>query len=212
MKKIIISILIIIAVSAICFFGSRNNTANTVDSIFEASAETGWIAEKIIGDADRANVVIYEYADYGCSHCADWNKTINKLIDEYNGKIAVVFRSYDLGFKNGSAAARAATAAQLQGYFKEYKDLLFANQAEWIYEDKSNLDELFAQYFAKASDNAGDLEKFKADIASDAVKKRLDFENELGKKINLRGTPLFRIDGKTIPLADLIKTIEEMVR
>ena len=133
-------------------------------------------------------------------------------MEKYDGKIALVFRHYDIGqFPNTPTAARAATAAQIQGYFKEYKDLLFNNQAEWYYTDKSELTDLFTEYFARASNNNGDLEKFKQDLVSDAVKTRLSFERKLGQKANLHGTPLFRINGEQISLSDLAKTIEEIV-
>lgn len=213
MKKKIVFIVIAVAaavVGAICFFNGR--VVDTADAIYPASEETGGIAEKVIGDPDTASVVLYEYADFGCSHCADWNKTINELLEKYEGKIALVFRNYDLGFKNGPAAARAATAAHIQGYFKEYKDLLFANQAEWYYGSASELEELFVEYFNEVSDGKGDINKFKEDMKSDAVKKRLKFEQKMGKKANLHGTPLFRIDGEQIDLGKLVETIENKLK
>ncbi len=210
-KGIIIGVVSAIIISIICFLGiKKDDVVNSADSIHPASAETGEISEKIIGNPDTATVVIYEYADFGCSHCAEWNKIINSLIDKYNEKIALVFRSYDLGFQNGSAAAQAATAAQIQGYFKEYKDLLFNNQSEWLYEE-DEVDELFTEYFIKATNGAGNVDKFREDMHSDAVKTRLDFENKMGKKINLRGTPLFRIGGEKIDLNRLVETIENII-
>ncbi len=180
------------------------------DSIIESSETTGLIGEKTVGDPDNAKIVIYEYADFGCSHCADWNRKINNLIEKYDDKIALVFRSYDIGqFKNSLKAASAATAAQIQGFFKEYKDLLYLNQAEWFYEDGAELTNVLSGYFEKASKGAGDLDKFKEDLKSDSVKTRLKFEQNMGKKVDLAGTPTFRIDGETINLSELEKTIEE---
>ena len=213
-KKITVSLIIAavaIIIGAICILATRNtDTIETADTIYPASEQTGWIEEKIIGNPDEAKVIIYEYADFGCSHCAEANKTINSLMEKYDGKIALVFRHYDIGqFPNTPTAARAATAAQIQGYFKEYKDLLFNNQAEWYYADKSELTDLFTEYFARASNNKGDLEKFQQDFSSDAVKTRLQFERKLGQKANLHGTPLFRIDGEQIPPSDLTETITQ---
>ena len=162
-RKIIISvglIAIIIGIVCLVIFKVTPSPEINADSIIEPSAETGFIPEKIIGNPDEAKIVIYEYADYGCSHCASFNKTVNKLMEEHEGEIAVVFRSYILGlFKNSTQAARAATAAQIQGYFKEYKDLLFNNQAEWLYKDGSKLTEVLENYFLIASNNLGDMDK-----------------------------------------------------
>ena len=212
-KKILIGAAIVAAiVGIICLAIFKTEPPINADTIHDASEETGFIGEKIIGNPDEAKLTIYEYADFGCSHCAEWNRKINELISKYDGQIALVYRSYDIGqFKNSPVAARAATAAQIQGYFKEYKDLLFTNQTEWYYEDSEELNETLVEYFKEASNNSGDVDKFKSDMKSDAVKKRLKFEQRLGKAINLAGTPTFRIDGETIPISELVETIEKKV-
>lgn len=214
-KGIIIGTLIVAAVvGIICLANFRTDPYANLnpDSIIEPSETTGFIGEKTVGNPDDAKIVIYEYADFGCSHCADWNRKINNLIEKYDGKIALVFRSYDIGqFKNSLKAASAATAAQIQGYFKEYKDLLYSNQSEWFYEDGADLTEILSNYFKEASKGAGDLDKFKEDIKSDSVRTRLKFEQNMGKKVDLAGTPTFRIDGETINLSELEKTIEEKI-
>lgn len=180
------------------------------DSINAASDLTGNIPEKIIGDPQSASVVIYEYADYACPHCGEWNRAIGKLMKQHNGEIAVVYRAYSLpGFKNSTAAASAATAAQIQGCFEKYKDLLFANQSEWTYASGNDLQDFLVRCFEEASDGNGDIEKFKDDMRSEDVGKRLAYEHEMGSKIGLTGTPTFRIDGETIELAVLKETIEK---
>ena len=210
-KGLIISAIVAVIVGIIYLAIPKNDHPINADSIIEASEETGMIGEKIVGNPNEAVLIIYEYADFGCSHCAEWNKKINDLLKEYDGKIALIFRSYNLGFKNSALSAHAATAAQIQGYFKEYKDLLFTNQAEWYYEEGAKLNELFVNYFKEASNNKGDVNKFQEDMKSNAVKKRLKFEQKLGKAVNLAGTPTFRIDGEAVALSDLINTIEHLV-
>ena len=215
MKKLLPIIIIIISaavgLTAIFTANDQAPTISAADSIIAPSDQTGNIPEKILGDPTKATVIVYEYADYGCSHCADWNQVINELLEKYPYQLAVVFRGYNLGFTNGLAVARAATAAQLQGYWKEYKDLLFANQAEWYYTKEDELSSLLNDYFNTASNGAGDLEQFKSDLNSDAVTKRLEFEQSMGSKIHLSGTPTFRIDGKQIELSKLIDTIEAKI-
>ncbi|MBR3318960.1 thioredoxin domain-containing protein [Candidatus Saccharibacteria bacterium] len=212
-KGMIIGTLIVVAVvGIICLANFRTDPYANMnpDSIIEPSETTGFIGEKTVGNPDDAKIVIYEYADFGCSHCADWNRKINNFIEKYDGKIALIFRSYDIGqFKNSLKAASAATAAQIQGYFKEYKDLLYSNQSEWFYEDGADLTEILSNYFEEASKGTGDLDKFKEDIKSDSVRTRLKFEQNMGKKVDLAGTPTFRIDGETISLSELIDTIEK---
>lgn len=214
MKRIlsIIGVLLLAVVGLIIIINSTGSDDGiSPDSIIEPSELTGNIPEKIIGNPEEAKLVVYEYADYGCSHCADWNRQMNELVKKYDGKLAIVFRGYNIGFQNGLAAAYAATAAQIQGYWKEYKDLLFANQSEWIYAEKKDANDLFVEYFKQASNNTGDTEKFQDDMNSTSVKTRVSFEQKMGKKVGLQGTPLFRINGESVPVGDLVKTIEKLI-
>lgn len=204
-KKIITLLAVLLAIAGVValVITKGNDGVDTADRIYEASDMTGGIGEKIIGNADEAKLVLYEYADYGCSHCAEWNRKINELVSKYDGELAVVFRYFDLGLSSNSrTVAMAATAAQNQGYFKEYKDLLFNNQAEWYYAG-SGLDDILISYFNEASHGNGDMDKFKEDMKSRNVEKRNNFENRLGQKAGLKGTPHFRIDGKQIYPTDL---------
>lgn len=197
-------------ISIICLGIFRTDPPLNPDIIHEPSSENGFISEKIVGNPTEAKLVLYEYADFACSHCADQNKIVNNLMNEYD--IALVFRYYNLNLnKNSPAAARAATAASIQGYFKEMKDLLFNNQADWYYKDGEELNKLFQEYFQKASNGSGNLDKFMEDYQSDAVKTRLKFEQNLGKKADLAGTPTFRIDGETIKPSDLTETIKQKI-
>ncbi len=214
MKRIlsIIGVLLLAVVGLIIIINSTGSDDGiSPDSIVEPSEQTGNIPEKIIGNPEEAKLVVYEYADYGCSYCAVWNRQMNELVKKYDGKLAIVFRGYNIGFQNGLGAAYAATAAQIQGYWKEYKDLLFANQSEWIYAEKKDANDLFVEYFKQASNNTGDTEKFKDDMNSAGVKMRVSFEQKMGKKVNLHGTPLFRINGESVPVGDLIETIERLL-
>lgn len=178
------------------------------DSIYEASELTSNLPEKTMGDPKTAKVVLYEYADYACSHCAEWSEYLDKTVKESDGKLAVVYRGYLLpSFKNSVVAASAATAAQMQGYWQEYKGQLFANQVRWYNASGNTLKDELVSYFEAASDGKGDTEKFLADMESETVAKRLAFEYRLGKEIDLKGTPTFRLNGENIEITDLKATL-----
>ena len=211
-KKILIVIAVLMVVAGLLFLILRGQgeDINTADTVHTASEGSGFISEKVIGNFDNAKVIVYEYADYGCSHCAEWNRRINSLIAKYGDKLAIVFRAYDIGqFENSSLASRAATAAQIQGYFNEYKNILFNSQSEWMYVGASSAEKKFAEYFEQVSGGKGDVNKFKSDLISDAVRKRVNFEQRMGERIKIKGTPTFRIDGEKIEMGDLTQTIEQ---
>ena len=98
------------------------------DSIVATSDVTGNLPEKITGSPD-AKVIIYEYADYACSHCAEMNTYVKKLVDTYDGDVAVVFRGFLLnGYPNNVEAAAATNAAAIQGYWENTKTSSFPSK------------------------------------------------------------------------------------
>ncbi len=202
--RVIISIVVLLAfVGMVTFFViDDNNKAARYETytygIVAPNDDNGGIGDHVKGNAD-APVIIYEYADYQCPGCASINPRVNKAIDELDGKLAVVYRSFLLPYhQNGTAAASAAEAAGLQGYWKQYADILFAKQSEWSGASSSERTALFDKYFLEVTDGKGDLDKFNQDIASKAVSKKISFDMDVSKKVNVEGTPAFYIDGQLI--------------
>ena len=83
-------------------------------------------------------------------------------------------------------AAEATQAAHLQGKFWEMHDKLFENQRE-IGPEK---------YLQWAGEIGLDLDRFKRDIASDEVKKKVSDDMEEAAKLGVSGTPGFFINGR----------------
>ena len=200
---------IIIGVIVLVFIGfaawsTSQKTPKTVDHnphrvyTAESDVDNGGIADHIKGNPS-AEVIIFEYTDYQCSGCAGINPLVNQLIEEYNGRVAVVYRHFLLSYHNNAKAAAAAVeAAALQGYWKDYNDFLFANQAEWFYDDASTRGDRFTQYFNEISAGQGDLEKFRSDMSSKSVIAKVDFDMSLGKAVDVSATPAFYLDGELI--------------
>lgn len=172
------------------------------NTIIEPTVNNGNIGDHVKGDPN-APVLIFEYADYQCPGCASINKRVNEAIQELDGKLAVVYRSFLLSYhKNGTAAASAAEAAGLQGYWKPYADKLFSEQAEWEYADASERSSLFEKYFVEVSEGKGDVDKFNKDISSEAVSKKIAFDMGIGRRVDVQGTPAFYYDGQLITWND----------
>ncbi len=167
-------------------------------TMIDATKDNGNIRDHVKGDKD-APVVIFEYADFQCPGCASINTKVNKAVEKLDGKLAVVYRNFLLSYhQNGTAAASAAEAAGLQGYWKEYADKLFAEQSEWEYASTSDRTDLFDKYFEEVTDGKGDMEQFNRDLASDSVSKKISFDMGIAKRIDVPGTPSFYIDGQLI--------------
>ena len=201
---VIVGIVAVVLLGIATFFIiDSNNKAVKYDdydfnTIIEPNADNGEIGDHIKGDQD-AEVIIFEYADYQCPLCATINPRVNQLIEDFDGKLAVVHRSFLLSYhQNGTAAASAAEAAGLQGYWKAYTDELFTNQSEWEYASASERTDYFVNYFETVTGGTGDVEQFKSDLASSRVSRKISFDMGIGKRIPVPGTPAFYIDGTYI--------------
>ena len=74
------------------------------------------------GSAD-APIMLVEYADYECPYCQQVQPAIDKVISEYKGKVALVFKDTPLPMHaNAAKAAEASRCAESQGKFWEYHD------------------------------------------------------------------------------------------
>lgn len=135
----------------------------------------------------EAKVTIVELADFECPACASTAPNIKKMLEKYPNDVRLVYRHFPLSYhKNAKMAAYAFEAAAHQGKTWEMYDLLFENS--------SKLSDNIYEEFAKRLNL--DLEKFKADMQSDEIKKIVDNDYNYGIKINLQGTPTFFINGE----------------
>ena len=203
-------IAILLALGAL-FAWSQINNGNKVDyskynsrSVIEASEDNGNIGEHVRGKAD-SKIVVIEYADYQCEYCALMMPKMTTLYEKYGDKVAFVFRNYNLSYhQNARAASAASEAAGMQGYFWEMAEKIYDNQSEWNYiTDTSKRTEKFVQLFEDATEGKGDVEKFKSDLTSANVMKKIDFDIGLGKHVDdINATPTIYINDEDIEVKD----------
>ncbi len=87
-------------------------------------------ADKVFGNAS-ASVVVVEYSDLECPFCKVFHGTMHEIIDEYDGKVAWVYRHYPIKELHTRATreAEASECAYEQGgsvVFWKYIDQVFA--------------------------------------------------------------------------------------
>ena len=140
-----------------------------------------------IKGAKDALVTIVQFSDYQCPFCSRVEPTMDKIMEEYKGKVRVAWRDLPLPFHpNAMPAAIAARAAGEQGKFWEMHKKLFADQA--------HLDrETYEKYAQELGLNMG---KFKAALDAQKGKEAIEADAAAGNKIGARGTPAFFINGK----------------
>ena len=86
-------------------------------------------------------------------------------------------------------AALAARAAQAQGKFWEYHDLLYENQSSGFSEGR----------LVELAREAGlDVEKFESDLASGRYQEAVARDFEEAQQVGISGTPTFVINGEVL--------------
>ena len=133
----------------------------------------------------KANITIYEFFDYNCGYCKKSLDAIRELLrSEYDLKIS--FRDYPILSPSSRIAAAAALAAKEQGKYFLFHSALMNLQG--------NLDE--NKIYSTAENLEIDIVKLKEDMNKPEIKKILEENEELARKLNIRGTPTFLINGK----------------
>jgi protein-disulfide isomerase len=159
--------------------------------------------DPVWGKAD-APVTIVEISDFECPFCSRVEPTISRIKQEYGqDKIRVVWKNNPLPFhKSARPAADAAVTVQaLGGDFWKFHDLAFANQKDLTPEN--------LQKWAVASGVDG--AKFKEAFDSKKFAPKVDKDLAVSRQLGARGTPAFRINGKTLSGAQPYEKFKEII-
>lgn len=201
-KTWIIFILVVVVLLVALVAASRSSAPQVDVSKIDAnkyqpaSADNGQIADHAYAITD-SKVVIIEYGDYQCPTCASVYPLLNDIGEEYKNQITLIYRNYPLTniHPNALAAASAAEAAGLQGKYWPMHNLLYKNQSEWSLLQSDQRTNKFIEY---ANSLGLDTTKFKADMSSPDVAKKIAFDQALGRKESVNGTPTIFINGELI--------------
>ena len=149
-----------------------------------------------------AKVTLVEFADYECPHCKRFQPVLRQILDEFKGDVKLYFKHYPLPqHTNARLAAEAAVAAQKQGKFWQFQDKLW---------EKS--DDLTPAEIEKAAKDSGlDVAKFRQDLASEAVKARVQKDRSDGAAAGIQATPTLYINGRMLQGAQPFETFEAMI-
>ncbi|MBT7609086.1 MAG: DsbA family protein [Bacteriovoracaceae bacterium] len=157
-----------------------------------------------MGGAD-AKVTIVEFSDFQCPFCQKGEKIIKDLKKKYGNKIKIAFKQFPLPFhSHAKGAAEAALCAKSLGGNEKFwllHDAMFGNQSKL---DKSSLLDAAVKLGLKKAEfekcqNSG---KFTA---------KVEAEMEEGKKIGVKSTPTFFVNGKIINGAHPLETFSTII-
>jgi protein-disulfide isomerase len=134
-------------------------------------------------------VVIAVFSDFQCPACAALVPVIDQMLEQYPANVKVVFKHYPLNSHTYSRqAAAAAIAADRQGLFWEYHDLLFKNHKQ-----------LSDQKIRDIAVVLGlDMEQFQKDLRDPQVQAIINQDRSEAAGVGVRSTPTVFINGKRL--------------
>jgi protein-disulfide isomerase len=156
------------------------------------------------GPAD-ALVTIVEISDFECPFCARVGPTLQQIMNDYRGKVRIVWRNNPLPFhQNAGPAANAAMEAFAQkgndGFWRMH-DLLFANQRALTRPDL----ERYAEQIGL------DMAKFRAALDNNAHNAKIQADQALAGQLGANGTPGFFINGRQLMGAQPIEAFKTII-
>jgi protein-disulfide isomerase len=138
-----------------------------------------------------AEMVIVEFADFGCPFCRESSTELRELAASYPDDVYYVYRDFPIVDLHPVAqlAAEAGECAHKQGKFWEYHDKLFQNQ--------DDLDE--GELYLLAEQLNLNIVDFRSCLESREMEAEVLEDYEAGVEAGVRGTPTFYINGNRIP-------------
>ena len=151
-----------------------------------------------------AKVTIIEFSDFQCPFCAKGADILKEIKKKYGNKVQVAFKNFPLPFHNhAEQAAVAGLCANEQGndYFWKMHDEMFANQDSL---DTEGLKKLAKKVGVKADafDKCLSESKYLAQVKADM---------EEGRKVKVKSTPTFFINGQLINGAQPLDVFSEII-
>lgn len=142
--------------------------------------------DHVLGSPDSA-VVLVEYGDYECPHCRAAHGVLQRLLPQFEDRIAFAFRHFPLTeiHPNAQIAAEAAEHAGVYGKFWEMHDAIYINQ--------DALSPALLIELLQALDLSRDLREV---LANGAYRDKVRRDFMSGVRSGVNGTPSFFINGE----------------
>ena len=139
---------------------------------------------------ENAPVAVALFSDFQCPYCSKIQPLLDQMLEKNPETLKIAFKNLPLTNIHNMAetAALAGLAAHNQGKFWQMHDALFAMNSELTQE----------KILAAAKGIGLDMDKFNADLSSDATKQRLVKDMMDARDAEVNGTPSLFINGRRV--------------
>jgi protein-disulfide isomerase len=138
---------------------------------------------------DSAPVKVVLFSDFMCGYCGRIAPSFAKLAQQFGDKVQLVYRTFPLDMHPGAdLSAEAALAANEQGKFWEYHDILFDKM------DRQSRNDLEGY----ARQLGLDIERFRKALDDRTFRSEVELAKSLGRSMGVTGTPTLIINGQMV--------------
>lgn len=168
------------------------------DAIFAVPVEAS-IKAGLVDGPSSAFVTIVKAFDFTCPHCMKSSEVLSDLVQEYKGKVRVVFKNLVV-HPNAEAAHLASCGAARQGKYLAFKKAFWENGFEpYLQSGGENESSLKTPSLLAIGKSVGlDVKRLEADMASPACRAMLDRDKAELAAFKVTGTPTFFINGTMV--------------
>lgn len=141
--------------------------------------------------AEAAPVIITEFGDFGCHGCQAWHEAgiKDQILEDYGDKVQFVWKDFPVITHQSPKAAEAGQCAHDQDMFWEFHDLVYESHAG-----------LAINTLKRHAATVGlDVDAFNTCLDSGQHEATVAHDLEFSRNLRLRGTPSFRVNGRTLP-------------
>ncbi|WP_047869190.1 thioredoxin domain-containing protein [Nocardiopsis sp. RV163] len=186
-------------------------TDGSADPQAASTAPAGLLVREDSRHLDRveeAPVTVVEFLDFECEACRAQFPVMERIREDYDGRINTVIRYFPMpGHTNAEPAAAAVEAAAQQGALEQMYVRMYETQAEWG-ESQDSRAEVFVGF---AEDLGLDTEEFVRAMEDPATLERVRSDFRDGVALGVRGTPTIFVNGRPTPSMPGYETLSAMI-
>jgi protein-disulfide isomerase len=205
--KVTFAVVFLFVLGGLIFVNTRDS-GGPVNSDAAENPKTVRADSHMLSTAEDDKVNLVEFLDFECEACRAQFPTMERIREEYEGRINFVVRYFPLsGHVNAENAARAVEAASKQGAFEEMYVKMYETQSEWG-ESQDSKEYLFVEF---ARELGLDDAQFVADVNDPKTAERIAKDQQDGVGLGVQGTPTIFLNDEELPSMPPYELLKERI-
>ena len=155
-------------------------------------------ASQVLGNS-KSDCTIVEFFDNQCPYCQANEPELQKLLKQ-DGRVKLILKEFPILGPTSLVAAKAALASVKQGKYAEFHEALLGHKGH--YQSEAVVDDV-------AKSIGLDLDKLHKDMNAPEIEAEIDKNLELGRALDINGTPGFVIGNQIVPGASTMEDLKK---